>query len=713
MTPPFTDDDLEKRVENANGAVIGTVTAVEGDTARVEPSAGVMDSIRAALGWERAHEDTVVIHEDAVGEVSDEVIRLEADESTRDEPDAPGIERSESEPKNQHDYGVDVGGPDDLGAETGLEADSGAARDSTAETPLGRPGESERSDPGERGTEAEWESEPSGEPVDETRVVEGMDGTGELEPGPGPESELGAEPGPESELGAELGPESEPEAELGPESEPGAELESESEPKSDPDSSATSDRELESETTEAGTAEAPTSADETAGTDEEGERSEDEPLTTPGETASPEEPSETESMDIEAVMDDTDLTEGAAGSPADDAVGGPTADESDPDAADDLTPGIDADSLEEASRTETEGATEDGDERETEPNAAAERSPADEVSQGIDVDSLEEAGETESWNETAPAETDTEPEPDPGPAPASETIDSADELNPGADVESLEDSTEEPDDGSARVIDPETLEEGRTDAELGLETSARRIGPEIDPGTETVRLASEGTARRGADVEGAVTAESETTDQERDRIPGHAASPVAATFAAQRTAIEQGQQVVQRGLDTNQRIVQTTLEGQARIQRRSLEVFQTATTSYVETVAATMDAASDRGSSSDRSDAEQTTQQLQDHLDRVRELQDRLDEQVDRQHERTTALLEKQLDRVDRIQQELSADAGRLEHVDGLDSMYRERLETASITSLEDLARADAETVADAADVTEKRAESWIEQAEI
>lgn len=44
--------------------------------------------------------------------------------------------------------------------------------------------------------------------------------------------------------------------------------------------------------------------------------------------------------------------------------------------------------------------------------------------------------------------------------------------------------------------------------------------------------------------------------------------------------------------------------------------------------------------------------------------------------------------------------------------MYRERLEAAAITSLEELARADAETVADAADVTEKRAEGWIEQAE-
>ena len=50
MSATFTDDDIEKAVENANGEVIGTVTAVEGDTARLEPRTGFLNSIRATLG---------------------------------------------------------------------------------------------------------------------------------------------------------------------------------------------------------------------------------------------------------------------------------------------------------------------------------------------------------------------------------------------------------------------------------------------------------------------------------------------------------------------------------------------------------------------------------------------------------------------------------------------------------------------------------------
>ncbi|WP_207588044.1 hypothetical protein [Halomontanus rarus] len=657
MTPSFTDDDLEKRVENANGAVVGTVTAVEGDTARVEPSAGVMDSIRAALGWERAHEDTVLIYADAIGERSDDVIRLEADGPTRAGPTA-AVEESDSESDGESapNTGRDRR-PDDLETETGLEADT-----TTEPEPTGGDGPDplEESD-----SESDGESppEPDGEPVDETRVVEGMDGTGDLEP----------------------------------------------------DSHSESDRESESSAAEADSAEVTDLGDETAETDERdkrgerdrrGEKNEDEPLTATGETPFTEETNEAESLDIEAAMDDAELTDDSAVSGPDDATAGNTADETHTDAAAELDPGVDADSLEQASRTETEGTADEGGERdEAVPNSADERDSTDEVSQGIDTDSLEEVGETGPRDETAPSDT--------GPDPATEATD------PGVDVDSLEETREESDRSSAKTIDPETLDEGRTDAELGLETAARRIGPEIDPGTETVRLASENATDRRASVGDEIEAESEgrTQDGGRERIPGHAASPVAATFATQRTAIEQGQQVIERGMDANRRIARTTLEGQAKIQRQSLEVFRAATTGYVEAIATTMSAAGNRGSAGDRPDDEQSTRRLRDHLERLQELQDRLDEQVDidHRHERTADLLEEQLEQVDRIQRELSADADRLEleFVGGLDSMYRARLEAAAIASLEELARADAETVAEAADVTEKRAEGWIEQAEV
>lgn len=614
MTQSFTDDDLEKRVENANGELIGTVTAVEGDTARVEPSAGVMDSIRAALGWERAHEDTVLVHADAIGERSDDVIRLEADEPTRGEP-ATAVGESESEPASETDR--DRGGDDhsdDLEAETELEADSTTERGSTGDdSPMGRPEEPD-------GTEPRASPESDGVSVDETRAVEGMDGTGELEPEPD------TDPEPDSQT----------------------EFESESEPNRGP----------ESDTTEGSNADGidlGDGADWTDETDESDDAGETESPAAAEEPDSLERASEPDSRDVADVMDDAGLVDDTAITDEADAT-----DDPDTDPADELDPGVDIDSIE----------------------------------RSVDTD---EAGGTE-------------------PTAATEERDSADELDPGVDVDSLEETREESDRSSAGTVDTETLAEGRTDAELGLETAARRIGPEIDPGPETVGLADEETADRRSgsdvDVEGEVPAEGGEAPRERDRITGHASSPFAAAFTAQRTAIEQGQQVIGQGTVTHQRLARTALEGQARVQRQSLEVFRAATTGYFETIAATARAATDRGSAGDRPGDEQLTGRLRTHLERLQELQDRLDERVDidHRHERTTDLLEEQLEQVQRLQQELSAD--RLELVGGLDSMYRERLEAASITSLEELARADTETVADAADVTEKRAESWIEQAE-
>ncbi|SEP85048.1 hypothetical protein [Natrinema salaciae] len=79
MCPTVSPADVDKTVENANGDVIGTITEIEGETVSVEPRSGVIDSIRAALGWERAHEDTVRIHESAVASISGDVIRLESE----------------------------------------------------------------------------------------------------------------------------------------------------------------------------------------------------------------------------------------------------------------------------------------------------------------------------------------------------------------------------------------------------------------------------------------------------------------------------------------------------------------------------------------------------------------------------------------------------------------------------------------------------------
>lgn len=87
MSAAFTEDDVEKPVENANGEEIGTVATVEDGTAYVEPRSGVMDTIRSALGWTTGRDDAVPIREESVDEITDDAIRLAGE--TLDSIDAP------------------------------------------------------------------------------------------------------------------------------------------------------------------------------------------------------------------------------------------------------------------------------------------------------------------------------------------------------------------------------------------------------------------------------------------------------------------------------------------------------------------------------------------------------------------------------------------------------------------------------------------------
>jgi len=65
----------------------------------------------------------------------------------------------------------------------------------------------------------------------------------------------------------------------------------------------------------------------------------------------------------------------------------------------------------------------------------------------------------------------------------------------------------------------------------------------------------------------------------------------------------------------------------------------------------------------------------------------------------------------ERLRAALGASGEAIESVDGIGSTYADRLEEAGIESTADLAVADPATVADAADVSEDRAESWIGRA--
>ncbi|WP_323172933.1 hypothetical protein [Natrialba sp. PRR66] len=78
MCPTFTADDAGKTVESANGALLGVVVSVEPETVYVDPDPGVTDSIKATLNWGDQTEEPVALTDDAVTEITDETIRLDA-----------------------------------------------------------------------------------------------------------------------------------------------------------------------------------------------------------------------------------------------------------------------------------------------------------------------------------------------------------------------------------------------------------------------------------------------------------------------------------------------------------------------------------------------------------------------------------------------------------------------------------------------------------
>ncbi|NUC72798.1 hypothetical protein HTZ84_10835 [Haloterrigena sp. SYSU A558-1] len=99
MSPAFTDDDVDKRVETADGDSIGVVTMTEADTAYVDLESGAIESIKAVLDWDGDAEEVVPIDADDVRDVESDAIRLERDVSAGSESAEgtdPVIERDET-----------------------------------------------------------------------------------------------------------------------------------------------------------------------------------------------------------------------------------------------------------------------------------------------------------------------------------------------------------------------------------------------------------------------------------------------------------------------------------------------------------------------------------------------------------------------------------------------------------------------------------------
>ncbi|NGM71149.1 hypothetical protein G6M89_19435 [Natronolimnobius sp. AArcel1] len=78
MCPTFTDDDIGKRVESADGDTIGVVAEIEHETAFVDPEPGMINTIAAVFDWDGSADDTIPVAGDAVANNTADTIQLEA-----------------------------------------------------------------------------------------------------------------------------------------------------------------------------------------------------------------------------------------------------------------------------------------------------------------------------------------------------------------------------------------------------------------------------------------------------------------------------------------------------------------------------------------------------------------------------------------------------------------------------------------------------------
>ncbi|WP_135852420.1 PRC-barrel domain containing protein [Halorussus salinus] len=74
----FSDSDEGKPVMMGDDKV-GMIQEVRGDTAYVNPDAGITDKIKASLDWGDSDEDTYPLDESRVDAVTDDEVRLRSD----------------------------------------------------------------------------------------------------------------------------------------------------------------------------------------------------------------------------------------------------------------------------------------------------------------------------------------------------------------------------------------------------------------------------------------------------------------------------------------------------------------------------------------------------------------------------------------------------------------------------------------------------------
>lgn len=200
MSPTFTDDDVGKRVENANGEEVGVIAAIDGNTAHVDPDPGITDSIKAALGWESGSEDTLTLDAAAVSQISGNTVRLEGESLDHGKTETVGHEPivEQHEGTGERDVGTSPGGTmksdleetdrrgTDIGTDTSPDEPGGADTDRGAATNTDRDAEI---DPDR---DAETDSDPAhGAETDTERDIGTGEGDGDDRSQADPAEEMG------------------------------------------------------------------------------------------------------------------------------------------------------------------------------------------------------------------------------------------------------------------------------------------------------------------------------------------------------------------------------------------------------------------------------------------------------------------------------------------------------------------------------------------
>ncbi|WP_255168842.1 hypothetical protein [Natrononativus amylolyticus] len=74
MVPTLTDDEVGKKVVDAEGKELGIVAKVDGSTAYVDPNPSVAEHIMAKVGWEGEDEEDYVVTTEMIDRVDDEIV---------------------------------------------------------------------------------------------------------------------------------------------------------------------------------------------------------------------------------------------------------------------------------------------------------------------------------------------------------------------------------------------------------------------------------------------------------------------------------------------------------------------------------------------------------------------------------------------------------------------------------------------------------------